>query len=341
MVCALLLIAVTFSGCSADRLKSIFGLDTDGYDPAMEMAADVLNKTVEREGVVSGAFTYLIFTDKTAAITQYNGAGVLEIPEELDGYPVVALENKALYRSEITELILPDSLLVVGNFAAMYCEKLEKVSFGSHIQSIGVSAFESQGNDANGTGGGSLTTLEFRGKGPEMIRENAFYFADKLTEISLPQGVKTIENWAFAKCYAAERIDLGEGLEVLGDHAFLKCKKVKEAVIPGSCKTIETSTFYQCTALESLTIGEGVQILKKGAFEECAALTSVTLPESITTMEAYVFYNCKALQSCTMGTVSELDKDIFEGDTQVTISAPAGSAAEQYAQTNGIPFQAI
>ena len=44
----------------------------------------------------------------------------------------------------------------------------------------------------------------------------------------------------------------------------------------------------------------------------------VTIPESVTEIEDFAFYGCKKL----------------------TIHAPAGSAAEQYAKENGIRFEA-
>ena len=333
-------LSVLFCGCSTDTVLNALSIDTDTYDPATEMVASVLGKTVSQEGLVSGEFTYLLFSDGTAAVTAWSGTdGVLNIPETLDGHTVAALENKALFKAQMTELVLPDTLEVVGNFAAMYCDKLEKVTFGKNIRNIGVSAFESEGDDTKSVGKGSLKTIVWNGA-PEIIREKAFYYADKLTEIVLPAGVKTIENWAFAKCFSADKVILNEGLEMIGDHAFLKCRAVKEISVPGTCKTVETSAFYQCVSAEKLTIGEGVETLQKGAFEECSSLKSVTVPDSVQTMNPYIFYNCSSLETCIMGSPAIMEKDIFTGDTAVTVIAPAGSTAETYAAENNLAFTA-
>ncbi|MGN0521500.1 MAG: leucine-rich repeat domain-containing protein [Eubacterium sp.] len=333
-----LIISSVFCGCSKEAFLNALSIDTSTYDPATEMAADVMGKTVSQKDIKSGDFTYLLFSDGTAAVTQYSGSeAVLVIPEQLDGHTVTALENKSLYKSEITELVLPDTLEVVGNYAAMYCEKLEKVTFGENIRNIGVSAFESEGNNATSSGKGVLKTLVWNGA-PEIIREKAFYYNDKLTEIVLPNGVKEIEDWAFAKCLSADKIILGQGLELIGDHAFLKCRSAKEIFIPGSCKTVEVSAFYQCTSVEKLTMENGVETLRKGAFEECESLESVVLPNSITVMEPYIFYNCTALKECTMGDVDTLEKDIFTGAESLTVIAPAQSNTEKYAVKNGIGF---
>ena len=127
---------------------------------------------------------------------------------------------------------------------------------------------------------------------------------------------------------------------MIGDHAFLKCRAVKEISVPGTCKTVETSAFYQCVSAEKLTIGEGVETLQKGAFEECSSLKSVTVPDSVQTMNPYIFYNCSSLETCIMGSPAIMEKDIFTGDTAVTVIAPAGSTAETYAAENNLAFTA-
>lgn len=338
IVAVLLLVTALFSGCTKEQVLKAFSIDIDTYDPATEMVTDVMNKTIQSENLQSGDYKYNLFTDDTAAITGYTGNNaVLNIPETLDGHTVVALENKALYKLEvITELVLPDTVEVVGNFAAMYCENLEKVTFGKNIKNIGVSAFESEGDETKSLGGGKLTTIVFNGS-PEMIREKAFYYADKLTEIVLPENVKTIENWAFAKCFKADKIVIGEGNEIIGDHAFLKCRAAKSITIPDSCKTISTSAFYQCLSATDLSIGNGVEEMQKGAFEECSSLEKVVLPESLKTMAPYIFYNCTSLKECVAGDKIEfIDKDVFTGDKEVVVNAPSGSVMAEYAEANKV-----
>ncbi|HIR53722.1 MAG TPA: leucine-rich repeat domain-containing protein [Candidatus Onthovicinus excrementipullorum] len=335
------LMSILFCSCSTADLLSLFAVDTDAYDPATEMAADVLGKTVAQENLKSGDFTYTLYSDGTASVTAYGGSSEkVEIPPQIDGHTVVALDNKALYdNDQIKELILADTVQVVGNSAAMYCANLQKVTFGKEIKRIGVSAFESEADDSNGVGKGSLQEIIFNGT-PEVIGEKAFYYADDLTEIVLPDGIKEIGPWAFAKCTGAEKIIIGDGLETMGDHAFLKCKGAKEIRIPGSCKVIEVSAFYQCISLENLTLEEGIGTLRKGAFEECTALKTVTLPDSIKTMEPYVFYNCESLTECVAGSPETLEKDLFTRDDNVRIIAPAGSSLEDYARKHKIEFQA-
>ena len=347
-IIAIILCCFVFSimlcGCSAKEILNAFSIDVgDTYDPAMEKVADMLGKTVAETGKTDGAYTYSVYDDGTAVITAYSGdGGVIEIPSQLGSHTVIGVENKSFYENEkITELILPESLEAVGNYAFMYCKNLEKVTFGKNIKIIGVSAFESNGDDTKNEGKGSLKTLVFNGA-PEKICQQAFYYDDKLTEIVLPDGVKTVENWAFAKCFNADKIILGDGLEKIGDHAFLKCRAAKEVVIPDSCKLIETSAFYQCRSVEKLVIGNGVETLEKGAFEECSALTEVVLPESLKTMEPYIFYNCTGLKTCTGGNGLEvMEKDIFDGAPEVKVVAVSGSVLAEYAENHNITLETV
>ncbi len=64
---------------------------------------------------------------------------------------------------------------------------------------------------------------------------------------------------------------------------------------------------------------EGVTKIGGDAFVNCCDLTSITLPESVREIPRRAFWNNPAL----------------------TIYAPAGSYAEEYAKKNHIPFAAI
>lgn len=336
VLASLLLVALLFSGCSSAQIKNMLSLEIDTYDPATETVADMLDKEITEKGIESGDFTYCLLNDGTAVISAYKGkSDILNIPEQIDNHIVVGVENKAFYESKMKEIIFPDTLEAVGNFAAMYCTELEKVTFGENIKIIGVSAFESRGNNSNETGDGKLKEIIFK-NAPQTIRQKAFQFSDKLEEIIIPNGIKTIENWAFAKCYSANKIIIGDGLELIGDHAFLKCKNVKEVIIPGSCKTIEASAFYQCTGIEKLTLANGIETIGKGAFEECISIKSVTIPNSIKTIEKYAFYNCNALEECEIENPETIAGDVFTNDKNVKIVTTSGSSAAEYAKANNI-----
>lgn len=344
VVALMLVVCLSFTGCGnlGNAIISALSLDVTVDDPALIKVEDILDKTVKTESAKSGDFTYTLYTDNTACITGYTGSNpVVSIPAEIDGTKVIGLENKALKSSStLKELILPDSVEAIGNYAAMYCDSLEKVTIGKNIKHIGISAFEGSQENAY-TGKSKLTTVVFNGA-PKTISEKAFYFCSALTEIVLPEGVETIGDWAFAKCFSAKKIIIPEGVTQIDDHAFLKCTGAVEISIPGTVESIAVSTFYRCSSLEKLTIGEGVKKLEKGAFEECKSLKTVVLPESMEELDKYAFYNCTGLDEITIHSgVTVFGGEIFKDVGKLTISTESGSDAEKYAQDNGFDVAVI
>ena len=335
----MLVVCLSFTGCGnlGNAIISALSLDVTVDDPALIKVEDILDKTVKTESVKSGDFTYTLYTDNTACITGYTGSNpVVSIPAEIDGAKVVGLENKALKSSStLKELILPDSVEAIGNYAAMYCDSLEKVTIGKNIKHIGISAFEGSQENAY-TGKSKLTTVVFNGA-PKTISEKAFYFCSALTEIVLPEGVETIGDWAFAKCFSAKKIIIPEGVTQIDDHAFLKCTGAVEISIPGTVESIAVSTFYRCSSLEKLTIGEGVKKLEKGAFEECKSLKTVVLPESMEELGKYAFYNCYGLDEITVHSgVKVFGGEIFKDVGKLTISTESGSDARNTRRTTAL-----
>lgn len=344
VVALMLVVCLSFTGCGnlGNAIISALSLDVTVDDPALIKVEDILDKTVKTESVKSGDFTYTLYTDNTACITGYTGSNpVVSIPAEIDGAKVVGLENKALKSSStLKELILPDSVEAIGNYAAMYCDNLEKVTIGKNVKHIGISAFEGSQENAY-TGKSKLKTVIFNGA-PKTISEKAFYFCSALTEIVLPEGVETIGEWAFAKCFSAKKIIIPEGVTQIDDHAFLKCTGAVEISIPGTVESIAVSTFYRCSSLEKLSLGEGIKKLEKGAFEECSALKTVTLPESLEELGKYAFYNCTGLDEITIHSgVTVFGGEIFKDVGKLTISTESGSDAEKYAQDNGFDVAVI
>lgn len=193
IVALMLVVCLSFAGCDnlGKTILSALSLDVTVNDPALVKVEDILDKKVKTESVKNGSFVYTLYTDNTACVTDYTGNGpVVSIPAEIDGAKVVGLENKSLKgSSSLKELIIPDSVEVIGNYAAMYCDNLEKVTIGKNVKHIGISAFEGSQENTY-TGKSKLKTVIFNGA-PKTISEKAFYFCSALTEIVLPEGVET------------------------------------------------------------------------------------------------------------------------------------------------------
>ena len=115
-----------------------------------------------------------------------------------------------------------------------------------------------------------------------------------------------------------QRIVLPEGVKTLGTDAFEGCKSLVNILLPKSLTTIGAGAFAVCESLVSISVPDGLTLIGKSAFKRCPLLQEVSLPRTVQRIEPQCFEDCPNL----------------------TIHAPAGSYAEQYAKEHNIPFVA-
>ena len=115
----------------------------------------------------------------------------------------------------------------------------------------------------------------------------------------------------------------------------------EKIMIPSWMKEIPGWAFRDCHSLKSVVIPVGVTSVGDEAFLNCLNLKSVTLPLGLTSIGYGAFYGCHNLKDATIpSTVINWSSSSFEDCPNLTIHAPAGSYAEQYAKEHGIPFMA-
>lgn len=151
----------------------------------------------------------------------------------------------------------------------------------------------------------------------------AFYECDKIAELSLPEGLVHIGDWAF-EAAPIEVLLLPDSLTYLGEDAFASAP-LRVLSLPPSLTYIGKRAFlphalpkrehegglylgdeahpYTCLvgvtdkSLCSLSLHADTKILFAGALDGCALLTEVTLPEGVRQIGERAFRACKALRS--------------------------------------------
>lgn len=108
-------------------------------------------------------------------------------------------------------------------------------------------------------------------------------------------------------------IDFGNSVMNIGSRAFYGCNNLKKLNVPCNVVHIESEAFAHCGALKSVKL-EGVEHIEAEAFSGCKNLETVELSEFCVTIEKDAFADC---------------------NDNLTIIAPKGSYALQYAQENG------
>ena len=137
--------------------------------------------------------------------------------------------------------------------------------------------------------------------------------AESLEEVTLPEGLTYLGNYAFFGAAKLKSITLPSTLTTIGLAAFDECAGLTDITIPSNVKTIKEGAFGG-TGLTSVTIPDKVETLGQDVFEGCTQLTSIHIPKSVKSMGARMFGYCDALTCIT-----------FEPGSNLTYVAANGS----------------
>lgn len=370
---------VQFRGNAPEAAENIFEGDhcvvycengTTGWD-AVWKGVTVLSVP----GSSADDFTYEI-NDNEVTITGYTGTAThLEIPTEIEGYPVTRIGEEAfLGKSDIFSVYLPKSVIYVGFGAFANCRNLYSAEF----------------------------------EGETEIEDSAFYYCRNLLEIILPKGLEEVRAYTFTGCYRLQEADLPNSLTYIGDSSFYKCTSLQDIVIPRNVTEIGDSAFAYsgvsnallgsnvgtigklafagcdhlsnmlfgteletigdlafadctdlfdvtlpqyvfeigdrafsgCVNLTRITMNDGLKYIGDKVFIGCASLTEITIPEGVISIGAEVFFGCESLVNIWVDeknlVFSSLDGVLFSNDQTKLIQYPIGREDEIYFIPDGV-----
>ena len=155
------------------------------------------------------------------------------------------------------EYIIPNSVIVIGQYAFYNCKELTSVSIHN-----------------------SVTCIE----------SYAFDGCSGLTSIAIPNSVTSIGNYAFCSCDGLTSVSIPGSVKNISEKAFLGCSGMTSVEIPNGVVSIEDEAFIGCSNLTSVTIPNSVTSIGREVFEYCPGLVSITIPNSVTTIGVSAFY---------------------------------------------------
>ncbi|MDE6433808.1 MAG: leucine-rich repeat protein [Lachnospiraceae bacterium] len=211
------------------------------------------------------------------AVYQYDGydnTGVLEIPETINGKTVTGIYKSAFSSTKFSEIILPDTLTSIGDFAFSSCENLTSIEIPASVTSIGNSIFSS----CKG-----LTDISIAsGNTSYQVIGQAIYSKDGRTLVTCP---------------SASQITIPATVTKIADYAFYYNTNLQRITIPDSVTELGEGAFGNCSGLSGVTIeGNGLTTIGAHCFRYDSSLLIVRLPDSVNTLGAYAFGNCSKLK---------------------------------------------
>lgn len=108
------------------------------------------------------------------------------------------------------------------------------------------------------TGGNIVTPkleipAELEGKKVSAIGMNAFTGNNVITDLVIPEGVKSLDWYCFNTCENLETVTLPDSLEFIDSWAFERCSKLKTINVPANVTRINGGAFAQNSSMTSIT----------------------------------------------------------------------------------------
>ena len=188
------------------------------------------------------------------------------------------------------ELIIPDTVVEIGNTFPFNESKLTSIVIGSGIAYIETWSFcdcsllMNVFVDSNNAYFSDIDGVLYN-KDATVLN---YYPCGRQGEYIVPDGVITIRDGAFAEmCFGLTSVILPDSLTTIEYYAFYECRGLSSIVIPDNVTYIGEECFYNCILLISVTIGESVATIADFAFDYCTSLETINFRELISpTIEA-------------------------------------------------------
>ena len=236
--------------------------------------------------------------DKTCEVTMTHEmfslySGRVAIPGhtsfENEEYTIIGIGTDAFLGSNVTEVVLPETVKYVGRTAFKGCTDLTNVMLPESLDSIGGCAFIYCWKLKSVILPNSL----------RVIGGGIFAECKTLQSVKLPKGLATLSEGLFDNCPELYDIDLPSSLISIGKYAFKDCIGLKDLLLPNSLLSIGEYAFKGCTSIEKISFPNSLTSILSNAFEGCIGIEEITLPKSLNSVESNAFSDCTKLKTLT------------------------------------------
>lgn len=274
--------------------------------------------------------------------------GILDLRNT--GYTAIE-DNAFTGRTNIKEILLPDTRKSIGSNAFSDCTGLTSLTCGAGLEAIGSNAFQ------------NCTSLQsfVADKALKTIASDAFNGCTGMKELTLNKGLTSIGASAFENCIAISSVTIPNTVETIGRRAFCSGNantgSLKQVIFEDGCKLTEIpEQFVQYQPLETLTLPATITSIGTQAFsytnikeldisllsrmtsfkgfDNCVNLSKVTLPTSIKTISDSSLSGCTSLTEINIDQLTALEtiegnafKGAFASSGNLSLKIPSSLKA--------------
>ncbi len=264
--------------------------------------------------------------------------------------PLCHAKHLFLNDVEITDLVIPNNITSIKDYAFENCSSLTSVTIGNSVTSISSSAFlgcsglssvvwnAKNCNDLSSNPFASAVTSFTLGDEVEHIPAFLCEEMSQITSINIPNSVTTIGDYAFVGCSSLTSVTFGNSVTSIGSRAFQDCSSLTTVVWNAkNCNDFSSRNtpfyFYNSNngfdlrkQITSLTFGDEVEHIPAYLCYGMSNLLMATIPNSATSIGNGAFSNCSGLTSLAIPNgVTSIGDDAFTSCSNMTqITIPEG-----------------
>ncbi len=255
----------------------------------------------------------------------------------------------------VIDLVIPDGVTNIGDYRFNGCSSLTSVTIPDSVTSIGENAFNGcyMLEDVYIKDIAKWCEMSFGSPtaNPICYANNLYLNGELVTNLSIPDGTKCIENYAFYYYRRLSSIEIPDSVESIGTDAFCACVNLKNIKVGSGVTSLTGNAFHGCSALENFEISENNSeyYTQNGCVIQRSSGTLVLggkgciIPSdgSVKKIGEYAFSGRSGLRLTVPESIKYINYTAFNKCNDLMLYVVNGTWAHAFAADGGIPYEII